>query len=423
MVADPMFRASRPEMTPSSNETLATGGAGGASKEGGRASGPATISRPMVPCGYSKTRSSTGTFASAFSTMKCAVLGAPLRPWLIEVGIQTPATRPYAPGSASVTCSLPRTRRSLTMRISRNASGSRKTYCTSPSFRATRILCAGVPSTSSTPRYSTRLPFSRQEMRWPSMSASWASARASSCEARSGSRRPRNGDSFHPSFPFQACTAVSPCRVTSERKWPGRVCTCAHAISIADPRRPMPEKTARPVRRSVLSFCTFAAPPRAARFFAKSSSRVMARALKETTNDATSSRIRMRPPAEGVAECSNGTVPPTPAVRYSKDITNYQTFIGAEANIALNNTGPAIADIDLIRVQSGGLAASSGLNPSNILDELLKQKRYSLLFEGGHRWIDLRRYGKLDATHVAIDTTDDVIHAAFPIPLTESQTP
>ena len=98
-------------------------------------------------------------------------------------------------------------------------------------------------------------------------------------------------------------------------------------------------------------------------------------------------------------------------------------LLGAEANIALNNTGPAIADIDLIRVQSGGLAASSGLNSSNILDELLKQKRYSLLFEGGHRWIDLRRYGKLDATHVAIDTTDDVIHAAFPIPLTESQTP
>ncbi|TMA73620.1 MAG: RagB/SusD family nutrient uptake outer membrane protein [Deltaproteobacteria bacterium] len=131
----------------------------------------------------------------------------------------------------------------------------------------------------------------------------------------------------------------------------------------------------------------------------------------------------MRPPAEGVAECSNGTVPPTPAVRYSKDITHYQTFIGAEANIALNNTGPAIADIDLIWVQSGGLAASSGLNSSNIFDELLKQKRYSLLFEGGHRWIDLRRYGKLDASHVAIDTTDDVIHAAFPIPLTESQTP
>ena len=46
-------------------------------------------------------------------------------------------------------------------------------------------------------------------------------------------------------------------------------------------------------------------------------------------------------------------------MRYSKDITHYQTFIGAEANIALNNTGPAIADIDLIRVQSGGLAASS----------------------------------------------------------------
>jgi hypothetical protein len=53
--------------------------------------------------------------------------------------------------------------------------------------------------------------------------------------------------------------------------------------------------------------------------------------------------------------------------------------------------------------------------------ELLKQKRYSLLFEGGHRWIDLRRYGRLDASHVAVDTPDDVIHARFPVPLTETQ--
>src|SRR3989440_256368 len=107
---------------------------------------------------------------------------------------------------------------------------------------------------------------------------------------------------------------------------------------------------------------------------------------------------------------------PIPIIRNEELI-----LLRAEANIGLNNVGPAIADIDLIRVQSGGLAASSGLNAGNILDELLKQKRYSLLFEGGHRWIDLRRYGRLDASHVAIDTTTDVIHAAFPIPLTEAQ--
>ena len=96
-------------------------------------------------------------------------------------------------------------------------------------------------------------------------------------------------------------------------------------------------------------------------------------------------------------------------------------LLRAEANIGLNNLGAAKQDIDFIRVRSGGLAASTGLNASNVLDELLRQKRFSLLFEGGHRWIDLRRYGKLDATHVSIDIPADTINASFPIPLTETQ--
>jgi len=107
---------------------------------------------------------------------------------------------------------------------------------------------------------------------------------------------------------------------------------------------------------------------------------------------------------------------PIPIIRNEELI-----LLRAEANIGQSNLGPAITDIDYIRVNSGGLAPSSGLGAGNILDELLKQKRYSLLFEGGHRWIDLRRYGKLDASHVSIDIPKDVIHPAFPIPLTETQ--
>ena len=107
---------------------------------------------------------------------------------------------------------------------------------------------------------------------------------------------------------------------------------------------------------------------------------------------------------------------PVPIIRNEELI-----LLRAEANIGQSNLVPAITDIDRIRVNSGGLAPSSGLGSGNILDEVLKQKRYSLLFEGGHRWIDLRRYGILDASHVSIDIPKDVIHAAFPIPLTESQ--
>lgn len=102
-------------------------------------------------------------------------------------------------------------------------------------------------------------------------------------------------------------------------------------------------------------------------------------------------------------------------------------LLRAEANIGLllagtgGDLGSARADINLIRRRSGGLVPRGGLDTTNILDELLRQRRYSLLFEGGHRWIDLRRYGKLDAAHVSIDQPGDVIHPAFPIPLTETQ--
>src|SRR2546427_13154892 len=102
IVADPMFRASRPEMTPSSNETLAGAAGGGASNEGGRASGPATISRAMVPCGYSKRRSPIGAVAPALSTIEWALPGAPLRPRLVGGGMQAPADPPAGRGVGRV---------------------------------------------------------------------------------------------------------------------------------------------------------------------------------------------------------------------------------------------------------------------------------------------------------------------------------
>lgn len=103
---------------------------------------------------------------------------------------------------------------------------------------------------------------------------------------------------------------------------------------------------------------------------------------------------------------------PVPIIRNEELI-----LLRAEANIGLGNVGPAAEDINFIRVNSGGLAARNDLNAGNILDELLDQKRYSLLFEGGHRWIDMRRYGKLG--ELPLDRPGDVVHAAFEIPIDE----
>jgi hypothetical protein len=71
-------------------------------------------------------------------------------------------------------------------------------------------------------------------------------------------------------------------------------------------------------------------------------------------------------------------------------------LLRAEANLGLGDLTAALTDINFIRVNSGGLATYTGLvTPTAVLNELLYNKRYSLLFEGGHRWIDLRRYNLL----------------------------
>jgi hypothetical protein len=75
-------------------------------------------------------------------------------------------------------------------------------------------------------------------------------------------------------------------------------------------------------------------------------------------------------------------------------------LLRAEANMGSGNAAAALPDINAIRVKSGGLApltagAWAALTPAAQLDELLYEKRYSLWWEGGHRWLDARHYGRL----------------------------
>jgi starch-binding outer membrane protein, SusD/RagB family len=99
-------------------------------------------------------------------------------------------------------------------------------------------------------------------------------------------------------------------------------------------------------------------------------------------------------------------------------------LLRAEANIGLNNPGAAVPDIDLVRTTSGGLPAYSGVvDQPSMLAELLYNKRYSLMYEGGHSWIDYRRYG-LTSTLAGFDRVGpppDVIFPTLPIPTAELQ--
>lgn len=73
-------------------------------------------------------------------------------------------------------------------------------------------------------------------------------------------------------------------------------------------------------------------------------------------------------------------------------------LLRAEAKLATGDAAGAIADLNVVRQNSGGLPASTltAASPTDdILMGILYEKRYSLMMEGD-RWIDMRRYKKLN---------------------------
>jgi hypothetical protein len=84
-------------------------------------------------------------------------------------------------------------------------------------------------------------------------------------------------------------------------------------------------------------------------------------------------------------------VSPVPIIKNEELI-----LLRAEARYQSGDIPGALADINFIRVNSGGLAPVAGFVDANaFVDELLYNRTYSLLFEAGHRWVDYRRYGRL----------------------------
>ena len=102
---------------------------------------------------------------------------------------------------------------------------------------------------------------------------------------------------------------------------------------------------------------------------------------------------------------------PLPIIRNEELI-----LLRAEANLQLGNFALASADLNILR-GAAGLANIdlSTMTATGRIDELLYNRRYSLLFEG-HRWIDMRRYGRL--SDLLLDPSLRV-HARFPFPQSE----
>jgi hypothetical protein len=97
--------------------------------------------------------------------------------------------------------------------------------------------------------------------------------------------------------------------------------------------------------------------------------------------------------------------------------------IRAEARLATGDKAGAIADLNVLRTQSGGLPASTltaANTPDEILTGLLFEKRYSTLMEG-LRWVDMRRYGRLSQLPLDITsgTNKHFVAKVMPVPQAE----
>ncbi len=88
---------------------------------------------------------------------------------------------------------------------------------------------------------------------------------------------------------------------------------------------------------------------------------------------------------------------PKPFIRNEELILIY-----AEANAQLNNLGDAVTAINIIR-NTWGLPDFNSNDQQEIIDQILFERRYSLWAEGGHRWIDMRRYNRLDEIDTSLD--------------------
>jgi len=110
---------------------------------------------------------------------------------------------------------------------------------------------------------------------------------------------------------------------------------------------------------------------------------------------------------------------PIPLIRNEELI-----LLHAEASLGLNDLPTVVNDLNLVRTSSGRLPPyAGGVDAASLQTELLYNRRYSLMYEGGHSWIDFRRFGRLAdlATNERPGPPPDVIFSTLPIPTAEVQ--
>ncbi len=89
----------------------------------------------------------------------------------------------------------------------------------------------------------------------------------------------------------------------------------------------------------------------------------------------------------------------------------------AEARLQNSDVDGAVFALNVVRTAAGlpELDAST-MSVDDATNALIYERRYSLFGEG-HRWVDMRRWGRLG--DIKVDRAGDVIHTQFPRPVTE----
>ncbi len=138
-------------------------------------------------------------------------------------------------------------------------------------------------------------------------------------------------------------------------------------------------------------------------------------------DDRITAKIRTLPSARGLTggitttagfQLYGSNAAPVPWIRNEELI-----LLRAEARYFTGDQAGALADINTIRTRSGGIAARGAFtSATGFIDELLAQRRLSLLWEG-HRWADVRRFDRL--TQLPRDLASHFIHLQQPIPQAE----
>jgi hypothetical protein len=95
-------------------------------------------------------------------------------------------------------------------------------------------------------------------------------------------------------------------------------------------------------------------------------------------------------------------------------------LIRAEARANMGDVAGAVSDINLVRARAGLGTLGTQMTASDVLTAVMKERRAELFGEWGHRFLDLRRTGGLDAALSGIKPAwIPGVSSLLPIPLNE----